>query len=375
MNHNVSLFIAYLLLCFASRGLADELSKHIFVVPPTFVNAADHTDDSPHLLSPRERLEQIGLVFGPGAHASYNPETSQLTITNTKDQIELFQLRRDELILQAEKQIFFSITEARFSNSPEALGDWWNKHIGPNASSPVGNQIPSREDAKKALINYLSIPAQRSDESTETRRLGIAAFLSEFQFENLIDAMTALDGVDCQPLPPTACKFERGCCIEVGETRVGIYPELRDDQETAEVSIFLTPQSGRFSERPGETAVPISASVRSNQVIVLSEVCSNGMNRVLFLKSQILDPAGMPVFHHELRDYSPDEATRLAEENFTSARQLALFENYSGAVIACKTAVRLLPFFKDQKSTRELYLSYVEKYEDMGRRDKSTEIR
>jgi hypothetical protein len=61
-----------------------NLYTNIYSVPPDILSS---NADKPK--SAREKLESMGITFGPGADAIFNPDTSRLTVRNTIDQMEL----------------------------------------------------------------------------------------------------------------------------------------------------------------------------------------------------------------------------------------------------------------------------------------------
>ena len=72
-------------------------------------------------MSPRKALEKIGIEFGPGASATYNPNTLHLIVRNTVEQLDLISLYVAHVDAQREKQVhiiweMIEVEHAEFSD-------------------------------------------------------------------------------------------------------------------------------------------------------------------------------------------------------------------------------------------------------------------
>ncbi|MCB1063030.1 MAG: hypothetical protein KDN20_08940, partial [Verrucomicrobiae bacterium] len=98
-----------------------ELYTNVYVVPPNFLDQGGGSGAGPSQFpqdpfanpekagSPqpiaKEVLESYGISFGEGAAATFNRETSQLIVRQTRDQMELVEALIDSLDSEPEKQI------------------------------------------------------------------------------------------------------------------------------------------------------------------------------------------------------------------------------------------------------------------------------
>lgn len=64
----------------------------------------------PHLKTPRQILEAVGITFPEGASASFNPLTSLLTVTNTQPNLDLVEAYVDSMRHQAPTNVAYTIT-------------------------------------------------------------------------------------------------------------------------------------------------------------------------------------------------------------------------------------------------------------------------
>jgi beta-lactamase regulating signal transducer with metallopeptidase domain len=72
------------------------LYTNIYSVPLEILSS---NSEEPH--TAREKLESMGITFGPGADAIFNPDTSRLTVRNTIDQMELVEAYLESVLPKA----------------------------------------------------------------------------------------------------------------------------------------------------------------------------------------------------------------------------------------------------------------------------------
>ncbi|MEM9281934.1 MAG: hypothetical protein AAGA96_08920 [Verrucomicrobiota bacterium] len=83
-----------------------DFDEKTYSVPPTFGLGFDgekwhdpFTDPPPMpRASAKEFLQELGIVFKNGATATYEPESSTLTVRNTEDQLELVEAYLDSVL-------------------------------------------------------------------------------------------------------------------------------------------------------------------------------------------------------------------------------------------------------------------------------------
>ena len=113
-----------------------ELETRVYEVAADFFRiSADSTPTDPFAapaggeaggaLSPKKALETIGITFGPGASATYNANTLQLTVRNTVEQLDLISMYVAHIDGQREKQIhiIWEMIEVEHSDFSDWLFD------------------------------------------------------------------------------------------------------------------------------------------------------------------------------------------------------------------------------------------------------------
>ena len=277
-----------------------DLYTNVYVVPPTFLSSgggggggggggapADPFSEpaggggggaaAAVRRSAKEVLEGYGVVFGPGATATFNPNSSQLIVKQTQDQMELVEAVIDTLRTSADKQIF---VEAKFveigqENGKELGFDWLLGAFNLNSSNSVfgsggtagstrpavnvqdysfvqpGQTFPVGGNAQTAQANLLtgglrsgsqglsfdSIDALISEASATAAPnselgpalFGIGGVFTDPQFQVMIRALNQQKGVDLLSAPSVLTQSGTEATIEI--VREFIYPTEYDPPE------------------------------------------------------------------------------------------------------------------------------------------------
>ena len=266
-----------------------ELYTNTYVVPPNFLSqggggdggaaagpvdpfaaapAAGNTGPPQVRKSAKEVLESYGITFGQGASATFNPQTSQLIVRQTQDQMELVEAVISSMVGNAQKQIFIT---SKFVEISEEVGkelgfDWLlgafnlgtsgvfagggtsgftdavsNENftfVQPGASSPVGNNPVTaglrsgQQGIASDSIDGLIAEAAGATSSTNPVApavFGIAGVFTDPQFQVMIRALNAHKGVDLLSAPSVLARSGQRAQIEV--IREFIYPTEYDPPE------------------------------------------------------------------------------------------------------------------------------------------------
>ena len=268
-----------------------ELYTNTYVVPPNFLTLGGGGDGGGGAAAPvdpfaaapaagqgaapvvrknaKEVLESYGIVFGNGASATFNPQTSQLIVRQTQDQMELVEAVIASIGESSQKQIFIT---SKFVEISEEVGkelgfDWllgaFNvgtsgvfagggtsgftdavsgenfTFVQPGATSPVGsNPVTAGLRSGQQAINSDSIDGLIAEavgaSSTSTNPVspavfGIAGVFTDPQFQVMIRALNAHKGVDLLSAPSVLARSGQRAKIEV--IREFIYPTEYDPPE------------------------------------------------------------------------------------------------------------------------------------------------
>jgi general secretion pathway protein D len=270
-----------------------DLFTNVYVVPPTFLSTGGGAPAAgggaapvdPFAAAPaaggggagpalkktaKEVLESYGVVFREGASATFNPQTSQLIVRQTQDQMELVEAVIDSIRDTGQKQIFIT---SKFVEVSEEIGkelgfDWllgpFNigsppkvfgaggtpgntgnidpssyTFVQPGASVPVGvnpltaglrsgaNALTS--DTIDGLINAGISSGATGVNPVAPAIFGIAGVFTDPQFQVMIRALNQHKGVDLLSAPSVLARSGQRAKIEV--IREFIYPTEYDPPE------------------------------------------------------------------------------------------------------------------------------------------------
>ncbi|HRQ89170.1 MAG TPA: LysM peptidoglycan-binding domain-containing protein [Bacteroidia bacterium] len=305
MNRILAVFVVALLGLVPSLRAEPELFTNVYVVPPTFLSV---DGDSPRK-SAKEILESAaGVTFGPGASAIYNPSTNQLIVRNTQDQMELVEAYIESIVGVVENQIFFTVREASFRGElPEDLKGYFDF-----PELPVGREKGEWArafDSYESFREELARPPKPMLEARAERRMWVAGKLDDPQFKRFIQSLEKIEGVEILTSPSVAVRSGRWAITQTEQRRYGIQPVLGANESTIDLQLLL-PEHGKTPV--GEEIQSLTMTVNDGETVVVAEKNADGVNRLVFVTAQVVDPAGMPIQKTRGKP-SPDRAPVVTE--------------------------------------------------------------
>jgi general secretion pathway protein D len=308
-----------------------ELYTNTYVVPPNFLSADGGSGGGggggggpvdPFAAPPaaggggvpsvrksaKEVLESYGIVFNQGASATFNPQTSQLIVRQTQDQMELVEAVIESIRGGGQKQIFITskFVEIGEESGKELGFDWllgpFNidtaaktfgsggtvgntgaqdnsnySFVQPGAASPVGSNPLTAGlrsganaldgDSIDSLISEAGGAAQGGN-AVAPAIFGIAGVFTDPQFQVMIRALNQRKGVDLLSAPSVLARSGQRAKIEV--IREFIYPTEYDPPEIpnqiGSSTSFGGGGGGGVSSFPVTPATPAAFETRNTGV-------------------------------------------------------------------------------------------------------------
>lgn len=284
------------------RSSGPELFTNIYVVPPTFglssveesnpdpFAAPAHEGGTPIRRPAKEVLEEYGISFGEGTSALYNPQTSQLIVRQTQDQMMLVEAVLESLRDQTELQIHLSY---QIIESRERL-------LEPEKKS---------EDRKNALEVDPDSGARRVREKTTKPKplippLAIAGekVFTIDQLESFLDEIEASKRGKIRRSGELLVRSGQRCEMWVADAFAEIDPVIGGDNFTIDLNLSM--KNGRLETRPTATT-DRQITMWNGQTAAFEEKLEDGTFRTRLVTAQIVDPAGLPV-----EEPSPNLQTR-----------------------------------------------------------------
>ncbi|MCB1079068.1 MAG: type II and III secretion system protein, partial [Verrucomicrobiae bacterium] len=319
-----------------------ELYTNVYVVPPNFLvsdgggggggAAAGPVDPfaapgnagaaTPQVRkTARDVLESYGIVFGQGASATFNPQTSQLIVRQTQDQMELVEAVIESIRGGGQKQIFIT---SKFIEIGEEVGkelgfDWllgpFNigsapkifggggttgntgaidnsnfSFVQPGAAAPVGtNPLTAGLRSGFNAIDGNSIDSLISEAAGNVQGgnavapaiFGIAGVFTDPQFQVMIRALNQHKGVDLMSAPSVLARSGQRAKIEV--IREFIYPTEYDPPEIPNqigggISVGGGAGGGATSGFPVTPATPAAFETRNTGITLEVDPVIGGDN-------------------------------------------------------------------------------------------------
>ncbi|MCB1092894.1 MAG: type II and III secretion system protein, partial [Verrucomicrobiae bacterium] len=319
-----------------------ELYTNVYVVPPNFFvcdggcgvdgAAAGPVDPfaAPGNAGPatpqvrktaRDVLESYGIVFGQGASATFNPQTSQLIVRQTQDQMELVEAVIESIRGGGQKQIFIT---SKFIEIGEEVGkelgfDWllgpFNigsapkifggggttgntgaidnsnfSFVQPGVAAPVGtNPLTAGLRSGFNAIDGNSIDSLISEAAGNVQGgnavapaiFGIAGVFTDPQFQVMIRALNQHKGVDLMSAPSVLARSGQRAKIEV--IREFIYPTEYDPPEIPNqigggISVGGGAGGGATSGFPVTPATPAAFETRNTGITLEVDPVIGGDN-------------------------------------------------------------------------------------------------
>ena len=283
-----------------------DLYTNVYVVPPTFLNGGPGSSgwkpidpfEQAKPLVPRktakEILQNAGIVFGEGASAIYNPKTSQLIVRNTQDQMELVEAYIESLRSGVEKQIYVTIKEVVVDAKSVKEEDFGVLSKPKQVPGRLGGTGVLSFRNYGALLEELSRAPQESRPTDGIAR-GIAGVFTGPQFQLMIRELAKRKEFEMLDAPSIMLRSNQPGMSQLEKRRYAIIPTIGADEFTIDLKIYIAPV-GKPLFRPGDDlTTPYQLTIWDGQAVALAERDSKGEHRVIFVKAQLMDPAGMPI--------------------------------------------------------------------------------
>ncbi|MDF1740595.1 MAG: LysM peptidoglycan-binding domain-containing protein [Verrucomicrobiales bacterium] len=318
------IFLCLILVMSAPFAVAadDELYTNVYVVPPTFLSMGEVVPADPFRFvrppAPRKTAKEIlsnaGITFGEGASAIYNPASSQLIVRNTQDQMGLVEAYIESITQKVEKQIYVTIREVQIGEeflkgrSPGEFKLKGGKSKLEGQISEVLSLPPLITSSVKSRALIFESPEQfrkefsRPPSTPEKPREGvgqkITGVLTDPQFQLLIRELNRQKGIDILSPPSVMCRSGQLAMSQHDEKRYGVQVVIGADESTVDLKIFLPLHGEPLFDEFDTVSTPHQVTISDGQTVVIAERREKGACRFVFVKAQIMDPAGMP-FHRK----------------------------------------------------------------------------
>lgn len=279
-----------------------ELFTNVYVVPPTFGKAsveganADpfaapaHEGGAPVRRRAKEVLEEYGISFAEGSSAIYNPQTSQLIVRQTRDQMELVEAALESLRGGVELQVLLAY---QIIESEEPLLEPVEKPEDRKKASEVDPDSGVRRLGEKALKPKPPIPPLLIVGEQVLSDDQVASFLEKVRQEKRGNVRRAAELV---------VRSGQGCEMWVAEALMEIDPVIGGDNFTVDLNLSM--KSGRPDEKPA-AVTGRQITIWTGQTAAFEEELGDGRYRTRLVTARLIDPAGLPV-----KEPSPNLQTR-----------------------------------------------------------------
>ncbi|MCF6313422.1 MAG: hypothetical protein L3J39_13315 [Verrucomicrobiales bacterium] len=123
---------------------AAESNANVHAAADPFAEPAEAASTLPRRQTAKNILMEAGVTFAPGASVIYNPETSELIVRNTQDQLELVEAYKDSI---KEKSNELSFPDANGDPSPKSsnFADGFQLATTADSSAPFADDASSNE--------------------------------------------------------------------------------------------------------------------------------------------------------------------------------------------------------------------------------------
>ncbi|MEM9281810.1 MAG: LysM peptidoglycan-binding domain-containing protein [Verrucomicrobiota bacterium] len=288
-----------------------DLFTHAYTVRPDFFQKLEEEQRGgiPPIAA-QKALESQGVVFGQGAAVVYNPATSTLVVRNTKEQMELVEVLVDHVNQLRDIQVYITIREVTIpNNEAEELGfDWLVGPVAvPAAPGPPegkGVVLDSMEAFREEFSRPPTLPEAKPG-NEEPTTAGISGVFTDPQFQVVIRALNQKKGVDILSAPSVMTRSGMPALIQVKEKRWGVVPVVGADHSTIELELYLPSHGEPLYGKNEEPRPSASVVIWDSQSVAWSEKLDDEKTRTVFIKAQLLDPAGLPVHEERKRPEPP----------------------------------------------------------------------
>lgn len=336
-----SLLLPLSFLTFAWQAQASsELHTRTFKVPPDFLSSYIPSSDSPAAPadpfaapatipavnapppkrhnSAKQLLEAQGVTFPEGASASFNPITSQLTVTNTQPNLDLVEAYAESLKRQAPANVAFTLTviegpgeliraandaASRRADATSALTALLDHAKKPGSNVRiVGDAFLETKSGTRATVEAVREHSHATEFKLDAKsRASVAKETSQIGLHLEIEPTVGADsstisvtvGLTLNAAPPThrqvsvndpltghaadfpvtniaGTRISTGLTIIVGNTKLlGITKPVGTPQESADIlcAVFLTAKLRRVEALPlAQPKAPAPATVQPGMI-------------------------------------------------------------------------------------------------------------
>lgn len=317
----MKILLCFLAVLMSGRLHADsiDLYTNVYVVPPTFFTTDPQHDgwnpetDPFRDLKPKtprptakEILGKAGVTFGPGTSAVYNAAKSQIIVRNTQDQMELVEAYIDSVVGVVEKQIYIVIREILIPGELDSLSlDEMEKPVV-ELLEGIQNRIETAASRSPAEVTrFGSYEAFREHLSTDPTKLRehdhdsvqfTAKPLTDPKFQLLAHELKKHEAVKMLSPPSVMSRSGEPFVVTSGERRYGISGVLGPDEFTIDLNLFLPPPGKALPPDSGKFDTPFQARIFDQEhAMFVSHSAQSNHTRLVFIKTSIMDPAGIPI--------------------------------------------------------------------------------
>ncbi|MCB1231337.1 MAG: LysM peptidoglycan-binding domain-containing protein [Verrucomicrobiae bacterium] len=262
-----------------------ELFTNVYVVPPNFPTydgsalMAPPDDEKPKpRRSARDVLESFGVSFGEGCTATFNPQTSQLIIRQTRDQMELVEAVLESIRSYRTIQIYLTY---QIIESDERLLEELREAGEMQGRSPADPDSGIRRVGSDPELPKPPVPTLKVEGTKVFTADELAAFLEHIQ-ANKRGRIRRAPGL----LARSGQRWE----MWVADALVEIDPVVGADNFS--VDLNLTMKNGR-PDQDATVFTKQQITMWDGETAAFEEKLKDGTFRTRLIKAELVDPARM----------------------------------------------------------------------------------
>ncbi len=276
-----------------------ELFTNVYVVPPTFLNfrgdrgyvppsdpfaAPSDADDEfgplSRRASARDVLESYGVSFGEGSSAAFNPQTSQVIVRQTRDQMELV-----EAVIESLRDVvsLFVHLQYRIIESDERLLEPSSELVGKGKDRAIDPDSGLRRVGEAPAAPRSPIPALALE--------GLSIFTAE-DLESFLGEIRGSKRGRIRQSDSLLTRSGQRWEMWVADALTEIDPVIGADSFTVDLNLEL--KNGR-PDRKATAAASRQITLSSEQTVAFEEKLADGTYRTRLVTASVVDAAGMPV--------------------------------------------------------------------------------
>lgn len=276
------------------------LYTNVYTVRPDFFDRLEKIDPVLPPVFGKKAFEKHGVTFPDGGSVVYNQATSQLTVRSSEDQMKLVETLVAHVNGIVEKQIYITLKEVTVSgDAADKLGfDWLLGPENPTAPAETPSVKGIVTDTKQSFFEEFSRPPSIEKTQSQKKRErsnGISGVFTDPQYQVMIRALSKKKGVDMLSAPSVMTRSNQSAIIQVGEKRWGIIPVVGADGFTIDLELYLPRHGEALYEEGEKPKSSAGVTIWDGQIVAWSEKIDDDTSRIVFIKAQLMDPAGMPI--------------------------------------------------------------------------------